>query len=420
MKKIAFIMAMLLMFTAVFSSCGNKKSNKLDPDTGEQQKEEVLTAKSYTLLLGDYCCVAGKTVTSGDSGVVEVVTSNLVRAVAEGSTTLTATDGKNTVTHTITVVSMDNVTLGSDYKTVSLKEYNKLFENELAQFMANYAKFTEVTDRTDVQKGDKVNIDYVGKMDGEEFEGGKGTYDLIIGSNSFIAGFEEGLIGVQNGATVDLNLTFPDPYPNNEELSGKPVVFTVTVNKISAPEAYTDEMVKGITGYETIAEFEEYLKKTIVTDMMFKQLTENSKVENIPQAIKDAYYNAYIEDMINYMASMGMTVTDKEQIINLMGYTEENFDKMVWETIGTTIEQDYIFYSFCEKNSILLTQEDYDENLAKYLEMYDCSSLEDMMSRYALTYDALYESFLYEKVMDILYKEADIVDDTQEENTENA
>ena len=414
MKKIALLLALVLMLTAILTACGSKKKNTLDPDaeTKEENTEDVLTAKKYTLLPGDYHCVAGKTVQSDNPSVVEVVTENMVRAVGVGTANLTASDGKTTVTHTVTVVSFDNVTLGEDYKTVSLKEYNEAFEKELSSFMANYAKYNEVTDRTVVQNGDKVNIKYVGKMNGEEFEGGSGTYDLVIGSGAFIGGFEEGLIGKEVSTTVDLDLTFPDPYPNNTDFSGKPVVFTVTINSISAPEEYTDEMVKRITGYETIEAFEEYLKTTIVTDMMFNKLTENSKIDNIPDAVKNFYYNDYMEDMYAYLASMGMSVSSKADLLKIMGYTEENFDNMVWETLNSTIEQDYIFYSYCAENNIVLTQEDYDANLQKYLSMYNCESLEVLMSNYALTYDALYESFLYEKVMKLLYEQADIVDDT--------
>ena len=86
-----------------------------------------------------------------------------------------------------------------------------------------------------VENGDTVNIDYVGSVDGVEFDGGNtqgmGT-DLVIGSGSYIDDFEEQLIGAHPGDTVEVNVTFPDPYENNTDLSGKEAVFTVTVNGI--------------------------------------------------------------------------------------------------------------------------------------------------------------------------------------------
>ncbi len=86
-----------------------------------------------------------------------------------------------------------------------------------------------------VENGDTVNIDYVGSVDGVQFDGGNtqgmGT-DLVIGSGSYIDDFEEQLIGAHPGDTVEVNVTFPDPYKNNTDLSGKEAVFTVTVNGI--------------------------------------------------------------------------------------------------------------------------------------------------------------------------------------------
>lgn len=88
---------------------------------------------------------------------------------------------------------------------------------------------------TAVKDGDTVNIDFVGYVDGEEFEGGNTNgsgYDLEIGSGEFIDGFEEGIIGHTVGETFDLNLQFPDPYPNDPSLSGSDVTFTTTINGI--------------------------------------------------------------------------------------------------------------------------------------------------------------------------------------------
>ena len=98
-----------------------------------------------------------------------------------------------------------------------------------------------------VESGDIVNIDYVGKVDGQEFNGGSATgYHLTIGSGTFIDGFEDGLIGKNVGETVDLNLKFPDNYTNNTDLAGKDVVFTVTVNSISRVPELTDEVADSV------------------------------------------------------------------------------------------------------------------------------------------------------------------------------
>ena len=401
-----------MALTAVFTACGGNKKNQNSNDS--ENNQNVLTSQVYTVIPGDYFTVAGTTVQSKNTAVVEVVKGNLMRAVATGSTELTATDGKKTVTHKVTVVDLKDVVLSEDYKSVSRKAVNEYIENEIKSLMQNYAEYTEVTDRKDVRDGDKVNISYIGKKDGVAFEGGTGTNDLVIGSGQFIDGFEAGLVGKEVGTTVDLDLTFPDPYPNNPDLAGVPVVFTVTINKISQPEAYTDAFVKKITGYDTIAAFEEHLTKTAVTDLMFEKLSENSDVGTISQSLKNQYYNAYISDMIAYLSSMGMTVTSKEEIVTMMGYTQENFDKMVWETVGSTIENDLIFFGYCQKQGIVLTEKDYNDSLNRYLTLYNCKTVDDLMSQYSLGYEKLYESFLYDKVMNELFEKAEIIEDADD------
>lgn len=106
----------------------------------------------------------------------------------------------------------------------------------------------EVTEGT-VEEGDTANIDYEGKLHGEAFEGGTAKeYGSEIGSGTFIPGFEDGLVGVKIGDTVDLPLTFPENY--TEELAGKDVVFTVTVNSVKRMPELTDDLVNQITDGE--------------------------------------------------------------------------------------------------------------------------------------------------------------------------
>ena len=123
--------------------------------------------------------------------------------------------------------------------------------------MLTYYPSYEDTDKQTVEEGDCVNIDYEGKKDGVAFDGGTAQgYVLEIGSGTFIEGFEEGLIGVNVGDTVDLNLTFPENY-QSADLAGADVVFTVTVNKIvkkveASYDQLTDEYVASNLNYESV------------------------------------------------------------------------------------------------------------------------------------------------------------------------
>ncbi len=172
-----------------------------------------------------------------------------------------------------------------------------------------------ITDRP-VKDGDVVNIDYVGKKDGVAFDGGTASgYDLTIGSNSFIDGFEEGLIGAELGETRDLNLTFPEQY-HSADLAGADVVFTVTINSI-----------KGISNKK---EDIEKAKKASTFDVILLYLSENSKFKSFPAADIETYkkqYASYGDEMaeqyaketvkqllsiLAYAKSEGITVSDSE------------------------------------------------------------------------------------------------------------
>lgn len=143
-----------------------------------------------------------------------------------------------------------------------------------------------VMDRA-VETGDTVNIDYEGKKDGVAFQGGTAQgYDLTIGSGSFIAGFEDGLLGVMPGETVDLDLTFPEGY-GNADLAGQAVVFTVTVNYIQPAQdgELSDEVISnfGIDGVTNEEELRQY-----AYDYLYDNAQQNYD-SNVQQAVMDAF-----------------------------------------------------------------------------------------------------------------------------------
>ena len=119
-------------------------------------------------------------------------------------------------------------------------------DEDMVNSQIDYLRKNYLTETEDAAKeGDTVNIDFVGKMDGKAFDGGSGTgYDLVLGSGSFIDGFEDQLIGAKKGEKLEVNVTFPESYPNNPDLAGKPAVFDVTVNKVSTMPELTDQWVK--------------------------------------------------------------------------------------------------------------------------------------------------------------------------------
>ena len=183
-------------------------------------------------------------------------------------------------------LEVDEYVTLADYKEMTVQAAKTEVTDEVIENYINGNMLTTypVTDRA-VEDGDLVTIDFVGKKDGETFENGSSEgYQLKIGSNSFIDGFEEGLIGVMPGDTVDLDLTFPENY-KNEELAGQAVVFTVTVQNILESTDY-----ENVTPEQMELMGLEYTSKDALWDAAKKSVedeAEESYQTNISNAIMD-------------------------------------------------------------------------------------------------------------------------------------
>lgn len=215
-----------------------------------------------------------------------------------------------------------------------------------------------------VADGDTVNIAFVGKVDGVAFDGGTAnSYDLVIGSNSFIDGFEDGLIGVQVGKTVDLNLKFPDPYQNSPDLAGKPVVFTVTVNSITRttyPEL-NDEVATKL-GYPTYDEFKEEMVALTVQDFAWNYVIKNSKILKQPEKeigdMVDEAKNYYTQ----YATQQGTTL---EAFLKQSGMTVEQFETTMTENAKNGFIDNYLLaYAIVDKYE-LVTEDAFNTELEK-------------------------------------------------------
>lgn len=201
------------------------------------------------------------------------------------------------------VTALDYVTL-PDYKTMEIPVdvstiSDEDVEAELSSLLNAAATNKQVTDRA-VQDGDTVNIDYVGSIDGVEFEGGStggnGT-TVTIGVTSYIDDFLEQLIGHKPGDTFDVNVTFPDPYPNNQDLANKDAVFVTTINYIQetvTPELtdqFAEENWGQSDGWHTAEEVREGLRAELrskaVAQYLWQELLDKSEVSEVPQSLYD-------------------------------------------------------------------------------------------------------------------------------------
>lgn len=322
----------------------------------------------------------------------------------------------------------DYVKLGA-YKNLEVSEQPKpevteeVLENNIRYLLVNKYKPVEVTEDRAVQQDDTVNIDYTGYMDGEEFEGGADTgADLRIGSGSFIAGFEDGLVGHKKGEEVTLDLTFPDPYKMNPDFSGKAVQFKVKINKISAPPTLSDEWVAANTDFKTVEEFRNAQKEEIQTSLdsdydtkvksdLFALVVKNSEIVKYPEELmKDTKVKVREQLDAMYQSQAGITLDD---YIEQQGITEEETEKALEESAQQYLTQNLIVQAILEKEGIEFTEKDYTKEKEEYAISAGFPDVATMES-YA---DAktIKENVLWEAACEIIQSTATITEETSTE-----
>ena len=225
-----------------------------------------------------------------------------------------------------------------------------------------------------VKDGDVVNIDYVGTIDGTEFDGGSAQgYDLTIGSGSFIDDFEQQLIGTHPGDQVTVNATFPEEYANNPDLAGKEAVFAVTVNGIEELPEFNDEFVKTnlSENAQTVEEYKQYLKdtnyKNNLATAVSKYISDNVSADNYPTAyLKQlkALQMTLNEEEFNYMAQMYAQYGMNFSYGSVMEYkgaaNTEEYEKVLEEDAKKFCLNNMAYQDLAAQAGITVTDEDYE------------------------------------------------------------
>lgn len=316
----------------------------------------------------------------------------------------------------------DYVTLG-EYKGLTVeREAAEVSEEEIDQeilFDLQNSDQLETLTEGVVQEGDTANIDYEGKKDGVAFDGGTAEgYDLTIGSGAFIDGFEDGLIGVAVGDTVDLPLTFPENY-GSEELAGADVVFTVTVNEIKRVPELTDEVANAVTGgdYPDVASYresvraelaeekEEQIKNNLVGELL-TQIANTSEISGYPQEMID--YNVTLLEQ-NYRGVAQMYSMEFEDFLEAyLEMTPDEFHNEAVMTCKELLQQEMYLKAIAEAEGLDLTDEEYEAGTQRYAEQYGYETPEELIA--ANDEGEIRISLLQEKVMDFLLENANIVD----------
>lgn len=291
-------------------------------------------------------------------------------------------------------------------------------------FLASRAERVPVSGRP-VQDGDTVNIDFTGYQDGVAFEGGTGeNFELTIGSGQFIDGFESGLIGAEEGEQVSLDLSFPDPYSRNPDLSGAPVVFEVTVNSISEnklPEL-TDELVVqlGAEGYnvggcQTAAELREWVNGLYeqsaqstydneVETALASAVMDNSTFKKVPEEMVERFTKSIENTMNARAASVGMTLAQYMQ--EYQNLDEAGF-RAAFQENGERMAKQYIMYqAIADREGLAPTEEEIAGEISALMEVYGYASEEEL--RKSVDMEAFREDMMRKKVVAFLIENGNI------------
>ncbi|MBQ6159728.1 MAG: trigger factor [Oscillospiraceae bacterium] len=229
------------------------------------------------------------------------------------------------------------------------------------------------------QKGDTVVIDYKGLKNGKAFEGGSAEgYELRLGSNSFIPGFEEQLEGVSAGEEKDLNLSFPENY-HAKELAGAPVVFQVKVHEVKETQvpAKDDELAKDVSEFDTLEELRADLRKQIETrkdedatrsfeSAVLEKAAEGAKLE-LPAAMIEEEVNTELENFDYQLRSQGMSL---EQYSKMLGGDLSGFRSSIRPSAEKQVRLRVVLTAVAEAEGLEPSEEELNEEYAKLAEQY--------------------------------------------------
>lgn len=309
-----------------------------------------------------------------------------------------------------------------DHLEVEAQKPEEITDEEVEENIQNTLRTSAPLKEVDrkVEEGDTVSIDYVGKLNGEEFEGGTGSYDLVIGSHSFIEGFEEGLIGAKKDETRELELTFPENY-SAADLAGKDVVFTVTVKKISEydiPEL-DDDYVRSLNKVDkfnntitSVDDYKEYVRANlsetrestyrdlIITAALNKLLDESTFKGEIPANLQKQYEDSMTR-MLEYYALMNYMEL-KDLMVNAYHATEDNYTEMIGDMAVSQMKRDIILQAIADKEDLNPSEEEISKAIAEYVESEETIESADDIGRYAKEFlrDELMRNKAYDWLVD--------------------
>lgn len=318
----------------------------------------------------------------------------------------------------------DYVTLGQ-YKDLEIEyDQSQMVSDEevddyIKQMLLSNITYEEIKDRDTIVKGDYINLDYEGKINGESFNGGtaKGQ-NIQVGSAGFIAGFEDQLVGKKTKTTFDINVRFPDTY-QDKELEGKDAVFTITVNAINKKiePVLNDEYVqKNSAESKTVAEYKQEIKNILQTQkeamarqykqyMAESQAIGNATVSGYPKGMIEKMVGEY-KDKVKEMAKEA-SKEYKDYITETFSLAETDFDSKLKEYMEQTAKLNLILEAIEKKENITMSDSEMEEAILKYARENGMETKEELFKTYQESEVKRYVQQM--KVLDFIVDSAKLV-----------
>lgn len=266
------------------------------------------------------------------------------------------------------------------------EEFDKeVVTNEIERLRNENARYTIIEDRK-TKKGDIVKLDFKGYVDNEAFQGGEAKdYELEIGSNSFIPGFEDQLVDRAIGEEFDVNVKFPEEY-HAEDLKGKDAKFICTINEIKVKELpeLDDNFASDVSEFDTLKEFKADLRKKLKAQFneMIDSQRENKVLDKVIEETKFDVPNRMIEDEVenelrNFQYRLQAQGLNYEDYKKYTGNTDEEIKKTFKEPAEKRVKLGLILEKYAQENKLKATKRDYDKELDKLAEMYKAEDKEE-------------------------------------------
>ena len=319
------------------------------------------------------------------------------------------------------------VTLG-EYKGISAyKEPVKIMAADVNKELENVRKRNAriVTVDRKAKDGDTVNLDFDGYKDGVRFDGGKAEgFDLVLGSGSFVPGFEEQLVGLKAGDEKDIDITFPENY--HENLAGAAVVFKIKINEVKETQlpALDDEFAKDVSEFDTLKEYKASIKKDLETQKKtsaendFRNRVMSKAVEamtvNVPAVMVDERVNAVVQDYARNCAAQGMSL---EQYLGMMGIDEGTFRGYMRPNAENEVKAELLLEKVAEVEGIEAAEEDIENEYKSAAETYN---MEVEKLKEAVDAEMLVRDIKLRKAADMIIAAAVALDHEETAETEEA